>query len=190
MTAWLKLIPSWAYWLLALVVVAGGQQIRVLSAQSVASQAQVELANYRTEVSERDRRAAMFVIQENQRRQAAVEKADAEAQKQLVVARGDAERAGSALERLKLRLATAERRSRDAGNAITAQLSQAAEDTARMRADVLGRVGEAAQLYAGVADDRGIAGTACEKSYDAVRGTKVARTGEDGRPERRPPVPR
>ena len=100
MIAWLKLVPTWAYWVLALVLVAGGQQVRVRSAQSVASKAQAELANYRIEVSERDRRAALFVIQENQRRQAATEKADADAQEQLVAARTDADRAGSALERL------------------------------------------------------------------------------------------
>lgn len=170
MTAWLKLVPTWSYWVLALVLVAGGQQIRVLSAQSVASKAQADLANYRTEVSERDRHAALFVIQENQRRQAATEKADADAREQLVAARTDAERAGSALERLQQRLAAAEQRSRDAGNAITAQLGQAAEDAARVRADVFGRVGEAAQLYAAVADDRGIAGATCEKSYDTVKG--------------------
>lgn len=170
MIAWLKFVPSWAYWLLALAVVAGGQQIRVLSAQSVAAKAQADLSDYRSDVSERDRRAALFVIQENQRRQAATEKADAEAQEQLEAARSDANRAGSALERLQQRLASAEQRSRDAGNAITAQLSQAAEDAARVRADVFGRIGEAAQLYAGVADERGIAGTACEKAYDAVKG--------------------
>jgi len=170
MTAWLKFVPGWAWWVVALAVVAGGQQIRVVSAQSVASKAQADLADYRTEVSERDRRAALFVIQENQRRQAETEKADAEAQEQLAAARIDAHRAGSALERLQQRLAAAEQRSRDAGNAITAQLSQAAEDAARVRADVFGRVGEAAQLYAGVADERGIAGTACEKSYEAVKG--------------------
>ncbi|WP_417585578.1 DUF2514 family protein [Pelagibacterium sp.] len=170
MTAWLKLVPTWSYWVLALVLVACWQQIRVLSAQSAASKAQADLANYRTEVSDRDRRAALYVIQENQRRQAATEKADAEAQEQLAAARTDAERAGSALERLQQRLAAAEQRSRDAGNTITAQLSQAAEDAARVRADLLGRVGEAAQLYAGVADERGIAGSTCEKAYDAVKG--------------------
>ncbi|WP_052724781.1 DUF2514 family protein [Pseudomonas sp. 10B238] len=170
MTAWLKLVPTWSYWVLALVLVAGGQQIRVMSAQSVASKAQADLATYRTEVSERDRRAALFLIQENQRRQAATEKADADAQEQLVAARTDAERAGSALERLQQRLAAAEQRSRDAGNAITAQLSASAEDAARVRADVFGRIGEAAQLYAAVADDRGIAGATCEKSYEAVKG--------------------
>ena len=168
MTAWLKFVPSWAWWVLALAVVAGGQQIRVLSAQSDAAQAQADLSDYRAEVSERDRRAALFVIQENQRRQAATEKADAEAQEQLAAARTDAERAGSALERLQQRLAAAEQRSRDAGNSITAQLGKAAEDTARVRADMLGRLGAAAQLYAGVADERGIAGQACEAAYQSL----------------------
>jgi hypothetical protein len=170
MIAWLKLVPGWVYWVLALAVVAGGQQIRVLSAQSVAAEAQADLANYRTEVSERDRRAAMALIQENQRRQAATEKADAEAHEQLAAARTDADRAGSALERLQQRLAAAEQRSRDAGNAITAQLSASAESSARVRADVLSGIGTAAQLYARVADGRGIAGATCEKSYDAVKG--------------------
>lgn len=170
MIAWLKLVPTWSYLVLALVLAVGVQQIRVLSAQSDASKARADLATYRTEVSERDRRAALFVIQENQRRQAATEKADAEAQEQLAVARSDADRAGTALERLQQRLAAAEQRSRDAGNAITAQFSQAAESAARVRADVFGRVGEAARLYAGVADERGVAGSACEKAYDAVKG--------------------
>ena len=169
MMAFIRLVPSWAWWALALALVAGGQQIRVVWAQNVAEKAQRDLVNYRTEVSERDRRAAMFVIQENQRRQAATEKADEEAQQQLAAARGDAERAGSALERLKLRLAAAEQRSRDAGNSITAQLGQAAEDAARMRADMLGRLGAAAGFYAGIADQRGIAGATCEKSYDGLR---------------------
>jgi len=170
MTAWLKLTPTWAWWALALVVVAGWQQIRVSSAQSVAAGAQRELADYRAEVAERDRRAAVFVIKENQRRQAATEKADAEAQQQLDQARSDAARADSALERLQQRLAAAEQRSRDAGNSITAQLGQAAEDAARVRADMFGRLGEAVRLYAEIADQRGIAGSACERAYDGVAG--------------------
>lgn len=31
--AWLKLVPSWAWWALALVLVAGGQQVRVVDLQ-------------------------------------------------------------------------------------------------------------------------------------------------------------
>lgn len=172
MSALLKLVPSWAWpWIagaLLALTVGGVQQIRVYSLQSKLGTERSAFSNYRTEVAERDRRAALYVINENQRRQAATEKADAEAQQQLAAARGDAERAGSALERLKLRLAAAEQRSRDAGNAITAQLGQAAEYAARMRADMLGRLGEAVQFYAAVADERGVAGAACEKAYDGL----------------------
>lgn len=70
MTAWLKLIPGWAWWLLALAVVAGGQQVRVFSAQSVAAEAQTKLSSYREKISERDRLAAVAAFEESQRRQA------------------------------------------------------------------------------------------------------------------------
>lgn len=43
MAAWLKLVPLWVWSVLALVLVAGGQQVRVLSAQAVAEKAQAEL---------------------------------------------------------------------------------------------------------------------------------------------------
>lgn len=177
MTAWLKLVPSWAWagaaGLVLAMVVGGVQQVRVYGLQVDLANEKSAHSNYRTEVAERDRRAAMFVIQENQRRQAATEKANEEAQQQLAAARGDAERAGSALERLKLRLAAAEQRSRDAGNSITAQLGKAAEDAARMRADVLGRLGEAVQLYAAIADERGIRGANCEKAWMGLEGELI-----------------
>lgn len=174
MIGWLKLVPSWAWpWIAGLVLalaVGGVQQVRVVGLQVGLANEKAAHSNYRTEVAERDRRAAMFLIQENQRRQAAVEKADAEAQQQLAAARGDAERASSALERLQQRLAAAEQRSRDAGNSITAQLGQAAESAARMRADVLGRLGAAAGFYAGIADERGIRGANCEKAWGGLEG--------------------
>ena len=116
MTAWLKLVPSWAWWALALVAVAGVQQLRVAGAQ--------------------------------------------------VQAAG----AGAALERLKLRIKAAEQRSRDAGNTITSQLSQAAEADSRVRTELLGRLGALAQLYAGVADESRVRGLACEGSFDSLGG--------------------
>ncbi len=174
MAAWLKLVPSWAWpWIAGVVLalaVGVGQQLRVAGLQAALAGEKSAHSSYRTEVAERDRRAALFMIQENQRRQAAVEEVHAEAQQQVAAARVDAERAGSALERLKLRLAAAEQRSRDAGNAITSQLGQAAEDAARVRAVLLGRLGEAVRFYAGVADERGVAGRACERAYDRVGG--------------------
>lgn len=39
MTAWLKLVPSWVWWLLALVLVAGLQQYRVMDANGELSDA-------------------------------------------------------------------------------------------------------------------------------------------------------
>ena len=167
---WLRLVPSWAYWALALLVVAGGQQLRVEIAQTVVSKAQTELANYRAEVSERDRLATLAALQETRRRMLASTEEQQNAEKQLEAARADVALADSALERLQQRLTAAERRSREAGNTITAQLGQAAEAEARMRADLLGRVGEAAGLYADIADDRGIRGTSCERHYDSLGG--------------------
>lgn len=170
MTAWLKLVPSWAWWALALLVVAGAQQLRVAGAQVQAADAVAALADYKTEVSERDRKTTLAALQETKRRMAAIDEVQKDAEQQLEAARADAADAGSALERLKLRLAAAERRSRDAGNSITAQLSQAAENAARMRVDMLSRLGEAVRLYAAIADERGVAGAACEKAYDGLAG--------------------
>jgi len=65
MTAWLKLVPTWSYWLLALSVVAGGQQIRVLSAQSVASKAQAEYQTHLRQVAEAN--AAVILKQQADR---------------------------------------------------------------------------------------------------------------------------
>ena len=65
MIAWLKFVPSWAWWVLALAVVAGGQQIRVLSAQSVASKALAEHQNHLRQVAEAN--AAVILKQQAER---------------------------------------------------------------------------------------------------------------------------
>jgi len=170
MTAWLKLVPSWAWWALALVAVAGVQQLRVAGAQVQAAGAVSALADYKTEVSERDRKATLAALQETKRRIAASEEVQRDAEQQLEAARADAAGAGAALERLKLRIKAAEQRSRDAGNTITSQLSQAAEADSRVRTELLGRLGALAQLYAGVADESRVRGLACEGSFDSLGG--------------------
>lgn len=65
MTAWLKFVPGWAWWLLALAVVAGGQQMRVLSAQSDASKAQAEHQTHLRQVAEAN--AAVILKQQAER---------------------------------------------------------------------------------------------------------------------------
>lgn len=170
MSAWLKLVPSWVWWALALLAVAGLQQLRVAGAQVQAAGAVSALAAYKTEVSERDRKAAIAALQETKRRMTAFDEVQKDGEQKLEAARADAAAAGSALERLKLRLEAAERRSRDAGNTITAQLSQAAEADSRVRTELLGRLGALAQLYAGVADESRVSGLACEGSFDSLGG--------------------
>lgn len=181
MTAWLKLVPLWAWlalaWAVSLVLVGGAQQVRVALAQvdaatalTTAAKSASALADYKTEVSERDRKAALAALLETKRRMTAIDEVQKDAEQQLEAARADAAGAGSALERLKLRLEAAERRSRVAGNTITAQLSQAAEADSRMRTELLGRLGALAQLYAGVADESRIRGLACEGSFDSLGG--------------------
>ncbi|MCY1548266.1 hypothetical protein D9M68_843650 [compost metagenome] len=165
---WWKLVPVWC-WLLAVVLVGGGQQARVWWAQGETAQARSDLADYRLQVSERDRRADARARAEEQRRQQTVDEVEKDADGELEVARADADRAGDALQRLQQRFDEAERRNRACGNSFTAQLGQAAEAGARVRADLLVRVGEAARLYAAEADRRGVAGRACEAAYDRVR---------------------
>ena len=53
---WLAAVPAWCWWLIALVLVAGGQQYRVVVAQGTTAQARTELSDYRLQVAERDRR--------------------------------------------------------------------------------------------------------------------------------------
>ncbi|MCY1225877.1 hypothetical protein D9M72_380880 [compost metagenome] len=163
-------IPAWGWWILAVLVVGGGQQVRVSIAQADAADARRGLADYRREVSERDRRAAAQARTEEQRRQIAVDEVENEAERKLEVARNDAARAGDALQRLQQRYDEAERRSRACGNAVTAQLGQAAEGEARVRAELFSRLGEAVRFYAAEADRRGVAGRTCEAAYDRVRG--------------------
>lgn len=167
---WARLVPSWAWWALALALVAGVQQVRVWSADNRASSAIAAEAGYRAEVSERDLRAQASARAEEKRRQAAVEEVEQNAKVAQENADADAARSRDALQRLQQRYDESERRGRACGNSVTAQLGQTAETEARMRADVLARLGEAARLYADEADRRGIAGRACVAAYEKVRG--------------------
>lgn len=181
MTAWLKLVPSWAWlamaWALSLLLIGGAQQVRVAIAQveaatalATAAKSSTALADYKTEVSERDRKATLAALQETKRRMLARDEVQKDAEQQIEAARADADRAGSALERLQQRLAETEQRSRAAGNTITAQLGQAAEADSRVRTELLGRLGALAQLYAGVADESRLRGLTCERSFDSLGG--------------------
>lgn len=101
--SWLGAVPAWCWWLIALVLVAGGQQYRVVIADGAAADARAEtaksdktLADYRLEVSERDRRAAVQARTEEQRRQAVADEEGENARQELDLAQGRAAAAESA----------------------------------------------------------------------------------------------
>ncbi|WP_416454627.1 DUF2514 domain-containing protein [Pseudomonas sp. LFS073] len=103
-----KIVPTWCWWLLALALVAGGQQYRVVTAGGVAAEARAEtarsdkaLADYRLEVSERDRRAAAQARTEEQRRQIVADEEGESARKKLELAKGRAATAESAADGLR-----------------------------------------------------------------------------------------
>lgn len=168
MGALVKLIPTWVLAAVVGLLFVGLQQLRVSGAQAAAAEAKAALSSYKTEVAERDQRAAVSALNETNRRLEAAEEVDNDAQRQLAQAKDDADRAGDALQRLQQRVAAAEQRTRQCGNTITAQLGTSADAEARMRTDLLGRLGTAVQFYAGVADDNRIRGSTCEARYDSL----------------------
>lgn len=166
--AWVRVVPLWAWLAVVLGLWTVVEELRLANLRGELVAEQAAHSGYRAEVAERDRRAALASLAEAKRRQVAAEGVEKDAQGKLGQAQGDAARAGDALQRLQQRYAETEQRARQCGDAITAQLSAAAEAGARMRADLLGRLGAAAGLYAAAADDNRVRGQACEASYDSL----------------------
>lgn len=93
---WVGSAPAWCWWLVALLLVAGGQEIRVGAGKSEASAARSELSDYRLQVAERDRRAAAQARAEERRRQAVADEEGESARQKLELAKGRAAAAESA----------------------------------------------------------------------------------------------
>lgn len=161
MSAWLKLAPSWAWWLLALVLVAGAQQYRVMDANG-------ELSDARAEWSEAARKAEASARSEEQRRQVAVEGIRRDAQEKIAAVAADAAAADDAASRLRARVAKLSRR--PSSCAGTAGGGDAADPARNLLADMLGRLDEAAGGIAEFADRSRAAGLTCQVSYESVKG--------------------
>ncbi|AHC82542.1 hypothetical protein X970_11200 [Pseudomonas monteilii SB3101] len=166
---WLGAVPAWCWWLIALVLVAGGQQYRIVAAQESAASARSELADYRLEVSERDRRAAAQARTEEQRRQAAADEEGESARKKLEVAQGRAADAESAADGLRgeiKRLRAGHRATchtiashqRQAGTSAVVVLGGLLEESDRMAGDL-----------ATALERSRIAGLACEALVDRMK---------------------
>ena len=176
---WLGVVPAWFWWLIALVLVAGGQELRVGAEKSEAAAARgetatarTELSDYRLEVSERDRRAAAQARIEEQRRQAMADEEGESARQKLEVAKGRAAAAESAAGGLRGEIArlragrsatcdTIASKQRKAGASAVVVLGGLLEETDRMA----GSLAEALERSR-------LAGAACETIYDRASGRR------------------
>ena len=161
-------MPAWCWWLIALVLVAGGQQYRVVVAQGETFTARSELADYRLQVAERDRRAAAQARQEEQRRQAVADEEGESARQKLELAEGRADAAESAagglrgeIERLRAgRSATC--------GAIATQQRQAGTSAVVVLGGLLEESNRMAGSCAAALERSRIAGLACESTYNGL----------------------
>lgn len=170
MSAWLKLVPSSAWWLLALVLVGGVQQYRVSGLQGDLAQLQAEWAAERADLASQAAEAERKARAEEQRRQREIKGIQDEARGELERASTDARIADERADGLQREIDRL-RASRGATcDAIAAQRGQATASAVDMLADLLIEVERAGRELAAEADRRGVAGMACERAYDAMTG--------------------
>lgn len=170
--SWLGAVPAWCWWLIALVLVAGGQQYRVVVAQGETGAARIELADYRLQVAERDRRAAAQARTEEQRRQKVADEEGESARQKLELAQGRVDAAESAAGGMRGEIARLR-----AGHRATCDTIATQQRTARTSAVVvLGGLLEESDRMAGslaAALERSrIAGLACEAVVDRMKSTR------------------
>lgn len=163
---WLGAVPAWCWWLIALVLVAGGQQYRVVLADGEATEARKELSDYRLEVSERDRRAAAQARTEEQRRQTVADEEGESARKKLELAQGRAADAESASDGLRGEIARLRAGHRATCGAIAAQQRQAGTSAVVVLGGLLEEADRMAGDLATALERSRIAGLACEAVID------------------------
>ncbi|PLU86361.1 DUF2514 domain-containing protein [Pseudomonas plecoglossicida] len=169
---WLGAVPAWCWWLIALVLVAGGQQYRVVVAQGETGTARSELADYRLQVAERDRRAAAQARTEEQRRQAVADKEGESALQQLELAQGRAADAESAADGLRGEIARLRNGHRATCDTIAAQQRQAGTSAVVVLGGLLEEADRMAGSCAAALERSRIAGLACEAVVDGMRSSR------------------
>ncbi|MDM9593655.1 DUF2514 family protein [Pseudomonas guariconensis] len=166
---WLSSVPAWCWWLIALVLVAGGQQYRVAVAQGESATARGELADYRLEVSERDRRAAAQARTEEQRRQAVADEADRKADERYANLEGRVVAAESRSVGLRGEIDRLRAGHRATCDTIAAQQRQAGTSAAGVLGGLLEDADRMAGVFAKALERSRIAGLACEAVVDGIR---------------------
>lgn len=164
-----RLVPAWCWWLAALLLVAGAQEIRVEAGKSEALAARSEFADYRLEVSERDRRAAAKARKEEQRRQAAADEEGESARKKLELAQGRAADAESAADGLRGEIARLRNGHRATCDTIASQQRQAGSSAVVVLGGLLEEADRMAGDLATALERSRIAGLACEALVDRMK---------------------
>ncbi|WP_423812416.1 DUF2514 family protein [Pseudomonas asiatica] len=170
--SWPGAMPAWCWLMIALVLVAGGQQYRVVVAQGETETARAELADYRLEVSERDWRAAAQARTEEQRRQAVADKEGESARKKLELAQGRAAAAESAAGGLRGEIARLRAGHRATCDTIAAQQRQAGTSAVVVLGGLLEEADRMAGDLATALERSRIAGLACEAVVDRMKSTR------------------
>jgi len=172
---WLGAVPAWCWWLIALVLVGGGQEVRVgagksetAAARGETASARSELADYRLEVSERDRRAAAQARTEEQRRQALADEEGERARQQLELAQGRATAAESAAGGLYDEIKRLRDGQRATCDTIAAQQRQAGTSAVVVLGGLLEDADRMAGSCAAALERSRIAGLACESIYNGL----------------------
>ncbi|MCO1622254.1 DUF2514 family protein [Pseudomonas putida] len=166
---WLAAVPAWCLWLIALALVAGGQQYRIVVAHGDTATARGELADYRLQVAERDRRTAAQARQEEQRRQAVADEEGESARQKLELAQGRAATAESAADGLRGEIARLRAGRAATCNTIATQQRQAGTSAAVVLGGLLEESDRMAGDLAAALERSRIAGLACEAMSDAIR---------------------
>lgn len=166
---WFGAVPDWCWWLISLVLVAGGQQYRVVIAQGDTAAARGELADYRLEVSERDRRAAAKARTEEQRRQTVADEEGESARKKLELAQGRAADAESAADGLRGEIARLRAGRAATCDTIATQQRQAGTSAVVVLGGLLEEADRMAGSCAAALERSRIAGLACEAVVDGIR---------------------
>ncbi|MDF3173543.1 DUF2514 family protein [Pseudomonas sp. TYF_15] len=157
-----RLVPAWCWWLIALVLVAGGQQYRVVVAQGETAEARTELSDYRLEVAERDRRAAAQARTEEQRRQALADEEGRRADEQYTNLEGRAVAAESRAVGLRGEIARLRAGHRATCDTIATQQRQAGASAVVVLGGLLEESDRMAGDLAKALERSRIAGLACE----------------------------
>lgn len=173
---WFGAVPAWCWWLIALVLVAGGQQYRVVIADGAAADARAQsartdkaLADYRLEVSERDRRAVAQARTEEQRRQAVADEAGRKADEKYTDLEGRAAAAESRADGLRGEIARLRAGRSATCNTIATQQRQARTSAVVVLGGLLEESDRMAGSCAAALERSRIAGLACEAVVDGIR---------------------